>query len=528
MGSNMKKNVCVIGAGPSGLVTVKELIESGHDVTCYEQSHKEGGVFCKTSKCSVTAYDSLMLTGSNYFMAFSGLPPSIHEGRRFWSRKEYEEYLQKYTDTFELRQHIQFDSTVKKIEPQGDGFNVFVSCCNTESSTYYDAVAICVGITQNPQIPVYEGQDTFTGKILHSANYTNPEEFRNKKVVCVGVGESGADIAHQIANVANECTLSIRHYPSILDRWYNQQTNDAYTAHAFCALGPKGMNSWYNKELIKSLNEKEGHLSEEHKLTFEWALKTGGYFNQFITKSEVFVQDIINKRLAVNVGGIKQLNGQRVIFDDGKEMEADIIICSTGFQEECKVTEPWVSITNVRNLFKHMIHPDWGSKLAYIGTARPMQGGVPACSEMQARYFALLLSGEKKLPEPLEMKDIIERDRQHEESAMCLTPNIKGLVDYEQYMPEMARLIGCNVRLRHLINPFVLYKFWYGSHLPVIYRITGPGKIAKLPKKILRKLPVAYTIREQISLSIYFIRQKIFLRNKKDIENIEREVVEQD
>ncbi|MFA0648513.1 SidA/IucD/PvdA family monooxygenase, partial [Vibrio cyclitrophicus] len=85
----------------------------------------------------------------------------------------------------------------------------------------YDAVAICVGITQNPQIPVYEGQDTFTGKILHSANYTNPEEFRNKKVVCVGVGESGADIAHQIANVANECTLSIRHYPSILDRWYN-------------------------------------------------------------------------------------------------------------------------------------------------------------------------------------------------------------------------------------------------------------------------------------------------------------------
>ncbi|WP_076590123.1 hypothetical protein [Vibrio ostreicida] len=126
------------------------------------------------------------------------------------------------------------------------------------------------------------------------------------------------------------------------------------------------------------------------------------------------------------------------------------------------------------------------------------------------------------------IKDIIERDRQHEESAMCLTPNIKGLVDYEQYMPEMARLIGCNVRLRHLINPFVLYKFWYGSHLPVIYRITGPGKIEKLPKKILRKLSVAYTIREQISLSIYFIRQKIFLRNKEGIGNIEREVVERD
>jgi len=524
----MKKNVCVIGAGPSGLVTVKELIEKGHDVTCYEQSHKEGGVFCKTSKCNVTAYDSVMLTVSNYFMAFSGMPPSIHEGRRFWSRREYEEYLQKYTNIFGLRQHIQFDTTVTRVEPEGDGFNVFVNYCNTESSTYYDSIAICVGITQKPLIPDFEGLSTYTGKVLHSANYANPEEFKGKRVVCVGIGESGADIAHQIANVADECTLSIRHYPSILDRWFNQQTNDAYTAHAFCALGAKGMNEWYDKELRKTLDEDADDLSDEHKLTFDWALKTGGYFNQFITKSEVFVHDIVEKRLAVNVSGIKELSGQRIIFNDGKEVEADIIMCSTGFQEECKVTEPWIGLNNVRDLFKHMIHPDWGNKLAYIGTARPMQGGVPACSEMQARYFALLLSGEKKLPESVELKKIIEKDRQHEERELCLTPNIKGLVDYEQFMPEMARLIGCSVKLRHLINPYVLYKFWYGSHLPVIYRITGPGRIPDLPKKIIRKLPIAYTIREQISLSKFFIVHKLFNRYKNNSENISNATITQE
>lgn len=523
----MKKNVCVIGAGPSGLVTVKELVEKGHNVTCYEKSPKEGGVFCKTSKCGVKAYDSLLLTVSNYFMAYSGMPPSIHEGRRFWSRREYEEYLQKYADTFHLRTHMQFNSTVTKVEPHDDGFNVFVSQGNEESSSYFDAIAICVGITQNPITPDFEGRDSFKGEVLHSANYDNPSAYRGKKVVCVGMGESGADIAHQIANVASECTLSIRHYPSILDRWFNQQTNDAFTAHAFCGLGAKGMNDWYDKELQKCLDN-PSELTPEHKLTFEWALKTKGYFNQFITKSEVFVSDIVEKRLGVNLGGIKKLSGNRVIFHDGEEVEADVIMCSTGFQEECKVTEPWINLNNVRDLFKHMLHPDWGNKLAYIGTARPIQGGVPACSEMQARYFALVLAEERKLPESKVMKEMIERDRRHEESSMHLTPNIKGLVDYEQYMPEMARLIGCNVKLRHLMNPYVLYKFWYGSHLPVIYRITGPGKISDLAKKIVRKLPVAYTLREQLSLSIFFVIHKLFRRHKKDSFNISNNVVAQE
>lgn len=511
----MKKRVCVVGAGPSGLVTVKELLEKGHDVTCYERSPKEGGVFCKTSKCSVIAYDSLILTVSNYFMAFSGLPPAIHEGRRFWSRREYEEYLQKYTDTFGLRQHLKFNSTVLKVEPHGDGFSVSVLNDDVESINYFDAIAVCVGITQKPIVLDFEGLDTFTGEILHSANYVNPTAFEGKKVVCVGMGESGADIAHQISNVASECTLSIRHYPSILDRWFNQQTNDAYTAHAFCALGAKGMNDWYDKELRRVLNGNPDDLSPEHKLTFEWALKTKGYFNQFITKSEVFVRDIVEGRLSVNYGGVRELNGKRVIFCDGHEVEADIVMCSTGFQEECKVTEPWLNLSNVRDLFKHMIHPDWGSKLAYIGTARPIQGGVPACSEMQARYFALLLAGERELPEREELKLIVEKDRAHEEAAMCLTPNIKGLVDYEQYMPEMAKLIGCNIKLRNLINPFVLYKFWYGSHLPLIYRISGPGKIANLPIKIMRKLPVAYTVREQISLAVFYIAHKLFWNRRK-------------
>lgn len=503
----MIKNVCVIGAGPSGLVTVKELKEQGHKVTCFEQSHKEGGVFCKTSKCDVKAYDSLILTISNYFMAFSGLPPSIHEGRRFWSRREYEEYLQYYTDYFNLRPIIKFDHFVKRVTPHGDGFTVTVGNQAGEEEHFFDALALCVGITQKPVLPDFNGRDRFKGEVIHSASYRNPLPFKDKKVVCVGMGESGADITHQIANVASHCTLSVRHYPSILDRWFNQETNDAFTAHAFCSLGASGMNNWYDKELRATL-KKDSDLSQEHKITFDWALKTGGYFNQFITKSEVFMQDVAAGRLNYNVGGIDRLEDNKVIFCDGQEAEADVIVCSTGFQEHSPFTEPWLSITNVRDLFKHMIHPDWGTKLAYIGTARPIQGGVPACSEMQARYFALLLSGERHLPDRNALADIIEKDRLHEEECLKLTPNLKGLVDYEQYMPTMANLIGCNVRGRDLINPYLFYKYWFGSHLPIFYRISGPGKIKKLPKRIIKKLRVAYTLREQISLLAHFLYRK--------------------
>jgi dimethylaniline monooxygenase (N-oxide forming) len=105
-----KKKVGVIGGGLSGITTIKQLRDEGHDVICFEKGPELGGVFAPNG-----CYDSVMLTISNYFMAFSDFLP---EGERlkFWTRREYESYLKRYIAHFDLARCAQVQSEVQHVE----------------------------------------------------------------------------------------------------------------------------------------------------------------------------------------------------------------------------------------------------------------------------------------------------------------------------------------------------------------------------------------------------------------------------
>ena len=145
---------------------------------------------------------------------------------------------------------------------------------------------------------------------------------------------------------------------------------------------------------------------------------------QWITKNETFVEALVTGK-CVKRSGIARLTGTgHVCFDNGDSVQADVVICNTGYTrgpslvqgvgpeetenmgdmddkgEAVKGKGLMTRTTSVstRDLYKHMINPALGPSLSYIGWARPAEGGVPAISEMQARYLALLLSGERSLP----------------------------------------------------------------------------------------------------------------------------------
>ena len=83
-------DVCVIGAGLAGLVTIKELLDEGHRVRCFERETREGGNF---NHPAGAAYDTMYLTTTQYFTAFSSFPPPLNQKPRHWSRQEYVDYL---------------------------------------------------------------------------------------------------------------------------------------------------------------------------------------------------------------------------------------------------------------------------------------------------------------------------------------------------------------------------------------------------------------------------------------------------
>ena len=209
----MRKHAIVIGAGPSGLCAIKELTEKGHTVTCLEKSGQIGGVFARDA-----SYDSLCLTISNLLMTFSDFPRK--DGVKYWSKQEYTDYLEDYTDYFGLRKNIEMNTQVVKAKLNKRTGKWTVQTKNTKNNKtkhFNSDVLICAtGSNHTPKMIDLPG---FNGGVSHSITYRGAEPFRGKRVLTIGVGESSSDIATEAAEVAESVTVYSRRFNLLAPRF---------------------------------------------------------------------------------------------------------------------------------------------------------------------------------------------------------------------------------------------------------------------------------------------------------------------
>ncbi|MGC2656214.1 MAG: NAD(P)-binding domain-containing protein [Mycobacterium sp.] len=495
-------DVCVIGAGASGLVVMKELLDEGHVVSCYEKADRQGGLF-RYSPSNGGVYDSTLLTISNNFMAFSSFPPRDYQTPRYWRHAEYLDYLRLFAEKFHLPDRINFNSEVVSVRKENQKVLVEIQT-STEGliERSYDAVAICVGAHQLPSIPAFPGRDRFKGSIEHTYNYKNSEPYHGKDVLCIGAGETAADVVHEIAAVANSCALSLRHYPSIVLRYpFNRSfPNDSYTSRILHTNPRRYITKIYLQLARRDLNNPQ--TDPVSRVVAEWMLHEKDFFSQFLTKNEVFLEDVVSGKVPVNVSGIKEITATGAVFNDGTRVTADTIICNTGYVDDFSFVKN-VDIRHARQLYRHMFHPDLGASVAFIGWARPAEGGVPACSEMQSRYFALLCSNKRTLPPRETLEELIRRENGAEEAEFAYPQSVKTLVLYLAYMDALADLIGCKPNpLRLLTRPFLLYKYWCASLLNSQYRLRGPHADPESAERVIRNLAVPWDISQLFVLAI--------------------------
>jgi Flavin-binding monooxygenase-like len=483
-----KLRVCVVGAGVSGLTALKEVLEEDHSAVCLERESSPGGVFT-----TGVAYDPLRLTVSQYFMAYSSFPPPLEEERRHWFRQEYVAYLERFRRRFGLDRHIRLNCAVEMVSREPDGS--FVVAYTQEGKTVrdrFDAVAICRGAfrAEAPRMPDLPGAGTFQGEITHTARYKGAEPFRGKRVVCVGMGETSADVTNQISEVASACYLALRNYPLLVARYPygGRATNDGYTSRLLGWIPREHMQKYYGERVMADLVCGDPH----RELISDWFIKAG-FAGKFLQKNDDFVANLLNGKIRHVPHGVARLEGNTVHFTNGEHVEADVIMCCTGY-EEGSIPAEWLGghgIGDVRRLFKHAFHPDVGPRLALIGWVRPFNGGVPACSEMISRYFALLCSGKRELPACPEMEERIEADLAREEATFAKTHYIRTLVDYTQFLDGVAELVDCAPKLTdYLDDPPLLYKLICGSAIGATYRLRGPGADPEMARQVILRLPV--------------------------------------
>jgi dimethylaniline monooxygenase (N-oxide forming) len=528
--------VCVIGAGPSGLTTIKQLQDEGHEVTCFEKNDGIGGIWYRSGNDDdqMKAYDNLMLTISMKLMSFSDF---MHKGdRTFTDHKGYLKYLESYAETFKLKDAICFNSMVKDIAHEDDdSWSLLVTDEHGDTKPYsFDAIAVCSGPfkTPNKKIAQIEG---FKGEVVHSSQYRNNKEFKDKKVLVIGLAESGADLLREISNVTKECTLAIRSHTFLIPRLiYGEYATDTLTSRSHhyemwsraskinTPLKAFSQDHWLLRKIFLTTVNIYGLLSmplvaisklfkgskiekplkpmnnmgqpqhpskidmytenskENMDFINDWNRKShngeGNWSQKIIfSKNVSFVSNIVNKKLSVDDSGIDYAEGNTVHFKNSMAKDFDVIVLCTGFIKDYSLFKDIkVKDNNIRNLYKHAFHPDYNGRLAMIGYVRPISGGIPICSEMQARYFAQLCSNKLQLPSNLQER--IEEEKKWEEDWMCLSPNHnESFPSQIMFLDSIAKEIGCYVPFSKLIfKPRLLIKLWFYSFNQSCYRLTGP------------------------------------------------------
>ena len=225
---------CVVGAGPHGLSALKALLQHGIDADGYERASDLGGNWNFGAPTS-RVYESTHLISSKPFTQFPDFPmPDSYPD--YPNHRQVKEYFDRYADHFGLRDRIAFGTEVVKAEPVDDGaaWLVTVKAGRKQTTYRYAGLVVANGHNWNPKVPAYAGLEDFRGTVLHSADYKGPDVLRGKRVLVVGAGNTGCDVAVESAQNAARTWHSTRrgyyYNPKFLMGKPSDQTADSLLA----------------------------------------------------------------------------------------------------------------------------------------------------------------------------------------------------------------------------------------------------------------------------------------------------------
>lgn len=477
----------VIGAGPAGLVTTKELVEQGvRKVVCLEQAEDLGGVYAN-------AYDSLVLTTSCSFSMFSDFWIGDGKQQEFWTKNEAVDYFKRYAKQFDILDKIRFNSKVVAVTPQ-DNQQWQVQLASGEI-LFSERVALAIGNNGVPNYPQWKELLTEV-EFFHAKKYRNADNFVGKNVLVVGGGESGSDIALEISPVANNCWVSLRNCAG----WIIPRKKGSIALDIASHRGVYGLPREYGQTLSKLISRnwlKQNDPIYDTAVELNQKIKSkNGIWGTYGTKNFSLPKAIVHHGCKV-VGEVLRVEdgGRTLIAADGEILQnVDTVVFCTGYKNYVSFLSDQLRDTDPSSLYKHMFHSKYRDKIVWIGWARPALGSQFPIMEIQARFFASICTGERTLPASEEMEKVAFIDQaKYLEQFEHNAARIRSLIDYHIYIDELADLIGCKPRLwkYFFLHPRLWLHIVYGPTQGTQFRLQGFGQKKDLAQKILAKLPVS-------------------------------------
>jgi indole-3-pyruvate monooxygenase len=303
----------VIGAGPAGLAVGAVLRHANVPFLMLERAERVGESWHRH-------YDRLHLhtPKSHSALPYRAYP---HTYPRYPSRQQFMEYLDDYARAFELEP--EFGREAQRISRGGDGA---WSVATNAGDYRARRVIIATGYNRVPNTPRWPGLETFPGRIIHSCEYTNAEAFRSSRVLVVGFGNSGAEIALDCAEHGVRCAVAVRGKVNVIPRELLGIPIIMF-ALALRPLPPR---------VADRMNTLTLRLAVGSLPTLGLAKRDDGPFAEVAEARQIPMIDVgtlarIRSGDIVVRRGVESFDGDEVRFADGTRERFDAVVLATGF-----------------------------------------------------------------------------------------------------------------------------------------------------------------------------------------------------
>ena len=307
-----ESTVVIVGGGASGLSAAGALQRRGITAAILEKDEALGGTWARR-------YDRLHL---HTVRGFSGLAhyPIPRRYPKYLSREEFVAYLGEYARHFDLR--VVTACPVQKVQLESDRPSSWVAA-TPRGDWHCRVIIIATGQYRIPILPNWDGREKYRGNLIHSSGYSSAFPYAGKRVLVVGAGNSGTEIATDLAeHGAAHVAISIRTAPPIVPRDpFGMPVQRTGILLSFLPPAIADRLARLTARLVL------GDLTRYGLRTPEWM----PYSSQRIPVIDVGFVDALKQRLVQIRPGLTSFTATGAVFEDGSVEAFDTIIAATGF-----------------------------------------------------------------------------------------------------------------------------------------------------------------------------------------------------
>ncbi|MBS2019487.1 MAG: NAD(P)-binding domain-containing protein [Deltaproteobacteria bacterium] len=433
------KRACIVGAGSSGIATVKAFADAKIDFDCFEKSDRVGGNWVYGNKNGMSAaYEGLYINTSRDRMQYADYPmPRTYPD--FPHHSQIARYFDDYVDHFGLRPKVTFETGVVKAQLEGRGpsakWRVRTEGAVSSERTY-DFLLVANGHHWDAMWPdpPYPGAKEFQGRQLHSHDYRTKDELRGKRVLVVGMGNSAMDIAVESSECAAATFLSARRGVHVVPKYmFGKPLDQIVTTTKLPWAVRRKMAETIHRITVGDM-ERYGLPKPDHRILDAHPTISGRILDR-LTHGTIKPKP-----------GLTKLGPTSVTFTDGTVEDVDVIVWATGY----RVTFPFFEEDFVKArdndlpLFFRVFHPDH-PQLAFVGLLQPL-GAIMPLAEAQSKWLAQYIRGEYVLPPASEMRRRMEAERKRMFARYVPSKRHTMQVDFDDYLDDIRDEIARGVR----------------------------------------------------------------------------------